>query len=174
MDTQHTQQEGGNSHAHIAGWGADLDHENRPAYPKERTPPRLEGVHWDEPEQQAQTVEILHSTERPNVTPVFGTTLPPSGLSGKLREYAFTYSENDIRHWMLLLLADRINMGEGLIDDLSKGRVPNILSEMGWKAEWKYNRAGAIRKATIATTVLGVGMYLLRRKTGRAIAYKHR
>ena len=30
----------GAAHAHIPGWGADLDPANRPAYPKERTPPR--------------------------------------------------------------------------------------------------------------------------------------
>ena len=29
---------------HIKGWGADLDHKNRPAVPMERTPPRLEGA----------------------------------------------------------------------------------------------------------------------------------
>ena len=69
-----------NGHAHINGWGADLDHKNRPAYPKERTPPRLEGIHWDQPEQQAQNVEILHSNERPGITPVFGTSVPPSFL----------------------------------------------------------------------------------------------
>jgi hypothetical protein len=39
-DTQdHRQQR--ERHAHIIGWGADLDHANRPAYPMERTPPRL-------------------------------------------------------------------------------------------------------------------------------------
>ena len=35
--------------SHIQGWGADLDHKDRPGYPMERTPPRLEGVHWDQP-----------------------------------------------------------------------------------------------------------------------------
>src|SRR5690606_19306556 len=80
---------------HIQGWGADLDHENRPAYPKERTPPRLEGLHWAQPEQQAHGhMEIFHSTERPGITPLFGTTVPPSGLSGALRRFAFKYSEN--------------------------------------------------------------------------------
>ena len=29
--------------SHIKGWGSDLDHKNRPAYPMERKPPRLEG-----------------------------------------------------------------------------------------------------------------------------------
>lgn len=31
--------------ADIPGWGADLDHANRPAYPMERMPPRLPHAH---------------------------------------------------------------------------------------------------------------------------------
>lgn len=151
-------------HAHIRGWGADLEHENRPAYPKERTPPRLEGLHWDQPEQQPINIEVLHSTERPGITPVFGTSVPPSGLSGMIRRAAFKYSENDMRHWLMLLFADRVNMVEGIGDDLMKGHVPNIFAEMGWKAEFKYNRAGAIKKVAAASAVLGLGYYLLKRK----------
>lgn len=150
--------------SHIQGWGADLDHANRPAYPMERTPPRLEGVHWDEPEQQPETVEVLHSIERPDITPVFGTTVPPSGLSGRVRETAFKYSENDIRHWMLLLAADRINMVEGIGADLRRGHIPNLFAETGMRSEFKYNRPGAIRKMAVATAVVGIGVYLLTRK----------
>lgn len=153
-----------NGHAHIQGWGADLDHKNRPAYPKERTPPRLEGVHWEQPEQQPINMEVLHSTERPGLTPVFGTSVPPSGLSGAIRRAAFKYSENDMRHWLMLLFADRVNMVEGLGDDLRKGHIPNIFAEMGWKSELKYNRAGAVRKVAVATAVVGLGYYLLKRK----------
>ena len=102
----------------ITGWGADLDPANRPGVPKERTPPRLEGVHWDEPEQQPVRVEVLHSTERPGLTPVFGTAVPPSGLSGVIRRRAFRHSENDLRHWLMLLAADRVNVVEGLLEDL--------------------------------------------------------
>ena len=101
----------------IPGWGADLDRSKRPAVPMERTPPRLENVHWDEPEQQAQTVEILQSIERPSLPPVFGTACPPSGLSGRIRRRAFAHSENDLRHWMMLLFADRVNVVEGLIEE---------------------------------------------------------
>jgi hypothetical protein len=104
--------------ASILGWGADLDPANRPAVPKERTPPRLENVHWTRPEQQASDVLVLHSTERPGITPVFGTSVPPSGLSGVLRKRAFRRSENDVRHWMMLMLADRVNVVEGLFADL--------------------------------------------------------
>ncbi|MFL6591257.1 MAG: hypothetical protein ACJ8GK_00935 [Luteimonas sp.] len=101
----------------IPGWGADLDRANRPAVPMERMPPRLEGVHWDEPAQQAATVEVLHSIERPGITPVFGTSAPPRGLSGWMRRRAFRRSENDLRHWMMLLAADRVNVVEGLFSD---------------------------------------------------------
>jgi hypothetical protein len=109
-------------------------------------------------------VTVFHSTERPGLTPVYGTSVPPSGLSGLIRRAAFRYSENDLRHWMMLLLADRINVGEGLIDDLAHGHVPNVFKEMGGPAEWRYNRAGFIRKAVIATAVVGTAIYLLRRR----------
>ncbi|MDB5965133.1 MAG: hypothetical protein JWQ72_1633 [Polaromonas sp.] len=154
-------------YAHIPGWGADLDHEMRPAYPMERKPARLEGVHWHQPEQQAETVEILHSIERPGITPIFGTGQPPSGLSGQLRRVAFRYSENDLRHWLLLLFADRVNMVEGIGADLMQGHIPNVFSEMGGKAEFKYNREAAIKKAVVASAVVGIGLLLLTRSRRR-------
>jgi hypothetical protein len=146
----------------IEGWGADLDPANRPAYPKERTPPRLDTV----PALVAQIpkVEILHSNERPGITPIFGTSTPPSGISGMLRRVAFKFSENDIRHWLILLFADRVNVGEGIVDDLAHGHVPNVFKEMGGPAEFRYNRAGAIRKVAVATAVTGLAIYLLTRR----------
>lgn len=118
-------------YAHIKGWGADLDHANRPGYPKERTPPRLEPLGWTTPEQQLQCVEVLRSDERPDMTPVFGSGQPPSGVSGWIRRFAFRFSENDLRHWLLLLFADCINVGEGVAQDISRGHLPRIYSEMG-------------------------------------------
>jgi hypothetical protein len=109
-------------HSNIPGWGADLDRANRPAVPMEHSPPRLHGVHWDKPAQQPQTVEILHSIEGPPITPVFGTSVPPSGLSGVIRRRAFRRSESDLRHWMLLLMADRVNVVEGLLQDATASR----------------------------------------------------
>jgi hypothetical protein len=148
----------------VQGWGADLDPQNRPAVPMERTPPRLSNVHWDAPEQQEARVKIHHSTERPGITPVFGTSVPPSGLSGAMRDIAFRYSENELRHWMILLGADRVNVIEGILDDLVHGHVPNLWREMGLVAEWRYNRASFVRKAAIATAVLGAAVYLIRRR----------
>jgi hypothetical protein len=154
--------------SHIQGWGADLDRADRPAYPMERMPPRLDGVHWDTPEDQPLDIEVFHSTERPGVTPVFGTSAPPRGLSGKLRGVAYKLSENDIRHWLMLMLADRVDVIEGLGDDLGQGRVPNIFAEMGIAAEWRHNRAGLVRKVAVASAVTALGYYLLKRRAARS------
>lgn len=148
----------------IPGWGADLDHANRPAYPKERTPPRLENVHWERPAEQERRVRVFHSIERPGLTPVFGTSVPPKGLSGLLRGVAYRYSENDLRRWMILLAADRVNVGEGLLEDLAHGHIPNLFAEMGGPVEWRHNRAGFLRKAMAAGAIVGVAVWLLRRR----------
>jgi hypothetical protein len=150
--------------SHIEGWGADLDHKNRPGIPMERTPPRNIHAHEGKLPQQAQNVEILVSTERPGITPIFGTAQPPKGLSGVLRRAAYRWAENDLRRWLILLAADRVNVVEGIGEDLAKGRVPNVLAEMGIKSEWQHNKAGLVKKAAIATAVVGTAVYLMRRR----------
>jgi hypothetical protein len=151
------------SFAHIPGWGVDRNKQDRPAVPMERTPPRLEGIHWDTPAQQQANVEVLHSTERSGLTPVFGTTQPPRGVSGMLRRLGFRYSENDVRRWLTLLMADRVDMVEGVVDDLASGHVPNIYAEMGGRAELRHNPAGAARKAVTLLAVAGVAYWLWQR-----------
>ncbi len=151
----------------IVGWGADLDRADRPAVPMERTPPRLEHPPEHDPEPQRSAVRVLHSTERPGLTPLYGTPCPPTGLSGWMREVAFKQSENDIRHWLLLLAADRVNVVEGVVQDLARGRVPNVFAEMGIRSAWKHDRDGVIRKAVIATVVVA---FLLARRRRRKSA----
>jgi hypothetical protein len=107
-----------------------------------------------------QKVEVLVSNERPGITQLHGSAQPPSGLSGMLRRAAFKFSENDIRHWLILLGADRINVVEGIVDDLAHGHVPNILGEMGIKAEWQHNKKGLATKVAIAGAI-GAAAYLL-------------
>ncbi|MGZ5248454.1 MAG: hypothetical protein ACXWCR_15210, partial [Flavitalea sp.] len=60
-----------------------------------------------------------------------------------------------------LILADRINVIEGIVDDLKHGIIPNIFAEKGWKSEWKYNRKGLIQKVLITTAVVSVTYLLL-------------
>ncbi|MES2205593.1 MAG: hypothetical protein V4525_02210 [Pseudomonadota bacterium] len=63
-------------YSHIQGWGADLHEKDRPAYPKERIPARDIGVHWEQPEQQKQTVKVLHSNEHPRYYSTFRQPQP--------------------------------------------------------------------------------------------------
>src|SRR5919205_2085197 len=115
--------------SHIKGWGVEADPKNDPTYPmKDRNNGEHAGYSWERPPQQPIDVEILHSNERPNVTSVFGTSTPPSGLSGVLRRLAFAYSESSYGHWLPLMLADRVSVVEGVLQDLMHGRVPNIFA----------------------------------------------
>jgi hypothetical protein len=141
--------------AHIKGWGVDADPENDPTYPmKNRNNGEHEGYSWERPTQQKDSVEVLHSNERPNVTAVFGTSLPPVGLSGTLRRYAFKYSESTYAHWLPLMLADRIGVVEGILDDLRRGYIPNIFDELGCKAEWKHNRKSFVTRLLVGAIAI--------------------
>jgi hypothetical protein len=152
-------------YSHIKGWGIDADPKNDPTYPmKHRTDAEQEGYSWERPAQQPINIEVLHSIERPNVSSVFGTSTPPSGLSGMIRRFAFKHSENSYLHWLPLLLADRVNVVEGVLDDFSKGQVPNIFAEKGWNADWKYNRSGLITKVAVLAAVATAAVVLLNRK----------
>lgn len=154
----------------IEGWGADLDPKTRPAVPKEHTPPRNIRPHWSVPTQQKQSVEVLISSERPTISPVFGTSTPPSGLSGVMRRVAFKYSEGDLRHWLILIAADRVNVVEGLIDDLAHGSVPNVFKEMGWKAELRHRPLRVVFKLTAAAAACGLALYkLFKREPKRTV-----
>ena len=138
----------------IPGWGMDADPENDPTYPmKNWNGADHERLNYEKPPQQPVNVEILHSNERPSVTSVFGTSTPPYGLSGQLRRYAFKHSESTYAHWLPLVLADRINVYEGIIDDLKKGIFPNVFAERGWQAEWKYNKKGVLQTAALGIAI---------------------
>jgi hypothetical protein len=150
--------------AHVRGWGIDADPENDPTYPmKQRSDRDHAGATWERPPQQPVDIEVLHSSERPTVTAVFGTSAPPAGLSGAIRRLAFRYSESSFGHWLPLMLADRVNAVEGLVDDLRRGRVPHVPRERGWAAEWRHNRRGVAGRVLIGATL-----------TVLAVAYRRR
>ena len=150
----------------IPGWGMDADPNNDPTYPM-----RLangadhQRLNYEKAPQQPVDMEIFHSIERPNITRVFGTSTPPKGLSGAIRRYAYKYSEATATHWMTLILADRVNVFEGILEDLTHGIIPNPWVERGWRAEWKVNRQGMLQKMALgALAVTGAVVLLSRRK----------
>lgn len=154
-----------NSPKDIPGWGIDADPENDPTYPmKEWNGADHQRFNYEKPEQQPIDVEVFHSIERPGVTRVFGTSTPPKGLSGIIRKYAYKYSESTYAHWVPLVLADRIGVVEGYIDDLKHGIITNPFAERGWKAEWKYNRKGFVQNVAIRVAVATAVVVLLSQK----------
>ena len=149
--------------AQVKGWGVDADTENDPTYPmRRRENEGQKDYTWERPPQQPVDVEVLHSNERPNVAATFGTSTPPSGLSGVIRRFAFNYSENSYAHWLPLMLADRVGVVEGVLEDLSHGHVPNIFSELGWKAEWKHNRKSLVTRLAVGAVIASAAYVYLR------------
>jgi hypothetical protein len=148
----------------IPGWGIEADPENDPTYPmKHATGADHERFNYERAPQQPVNIEVLHSIERPGVTRVFGTSTPPAGLSGAIRRWAYKCSEATATHWMTLILADRVDVIQGKINDLKNGVIPNPWIERGWKAEWKYNRTAFIGRAA-TTALLITGFCLMCRK----------
>jgi hypothetical protein len=143
-----------NDYSHINGWGIDADPLDVPAYPmKRRTENDNKGMIWERPPQQPELVEILHSNERPSLSAVFGSPNPPKGISGRLRRHAFKYSESNWLHWLLLLVADRVDMMEGVQQDLASGHCPDIFTELGGKSELKFNKTGLIKKVATGAAI---------------------
>jgi hypothetical protein len=149
--------------AQVIGWGIDADPENDPTYPmRDRSREINGGLDWQRPPLQSDDVEVLRSTEHNRRPAVIGTSTPPSGLSGAMRREAFKRSEGKWSHWLMLMAADRVNVVEGVGDDLMHGRVPNIPAEMGVRSEIEHNMPGLIRKVVVAGAVLAVIALLVR------------
>jgi hypothetical protein len=148
----------------IPGWGVDADLANDPTYPyRDRSRDDHSGE-WVRPPVQRTDIEILQSIEHKRQPAVFGTSVPPSGLSGILRRGAFRYSESHWAHWLMLMGADRINVVEGVLQDLARAKVPNIPAEMGVKSEWRHNKKGLATKIGIGLAVSAVAYALLRKR----------
>jgi hypothetical protein len=125
--------------ARIPGWGADLDHADRPAFPREQ-PDLVSGAHWDFPDRQPELQPRERSMEHKFLTPVFGTSSPTKGLSGALRNYAYArYSEARAAHWLILLAADRVDAVESHLASLLTLRPDNPVTETGVLSEFRHH-----------------------------------
>lgn len=146
----------------IKGWGADLDPSVRPGVPRDKEPMLGPDQLYPPIDQQVPYVMIHKSTEHLRMTPIFGSTCPPKGLSGMMRNFAFKFSEGRWTHWLTLLMADRVDMFEHIFADLARGHVPNVWKEMGLDAELKYNKKNFTRKvASVGLASIGLGLLLV-------------
>ena len=126
--------------ARIPGWGADLDPKDRPSFPREK-PGIPTGARWYFPERQPEKWPRERSVEHPFLTPVFGTSTPPAGVSGAIRKYAYAgFSEARAAHWLLLIAADRVDAWEHHLRSLATLRPDNPVTETGVLSE--FSRGG--------------------------------
>jgi hypothetical protein len=121
----------------IKGWGSDLDPKLRPGVPRDKAPELGVESLYPPIRQQVARIKIHKSTEHGRLTPVFGTSCPPMGLSGSIRDFGYKFSEGRLSRWMTLMLADRVNVVEDVLGDRAQGRVPHIPQEMGLRSDLK-------------------------------------
>jgi hypothetical protein len=79
----------------IPGWGIDRRIEDRPGYPLEQE--------W----------RVEHDTV--GAIPPYTLTIPLHGLSGLIRRVAYRHADWQPRKWMLLMLADRVDVLESAL-----------------------------------------------------------
>ena len=154
--------------ARIPGWGADLDPADRPAFPREQ-PGIATGAHWDLPEQQPEHGERERSVEHERLTPVFGTAQPLHGAAGAIRRRAYRrYSEGQAAHWLLLILADRVDAATAHLRSFASIRpddpitMSGVLGEAGHRPIASRTTPGRIdQKHTWMDPILVVGPWVL-------------
>ena len=140
----------------MKGWAVDADPDNDPTYPyRERENDEHSGE-WRRPTQQDAEVEVLQSIEHKQRPAVVGTSTPPSGISGAMRRPAYRKSESNLLHWVLLMGADRVNMVEGVLQDLARAKVPNIPAETGMRADWQHDKPRFFVKSALAAGAVGL------------------
>ncbi|MBW3573563.1 MAG: hypothetical protein KY450_01685 [Actinobacteria bacterium] len=125
--------------ARIPGWGVDLDPKDRPSVPREQFDPDLSGAHWDFPERQTERWPRERSIEHKFLTPVFGTSCAPKGMSGKMRKYAYGFGEGRSAHWLILLAADRVDALESHLRSFLTLRPDNPVTETGVLSEFSHH-----------------------------------
>ena len=126
--------------ARIPGWGVDLDPRDRPSVPRERFDPESSGAHWDFPERQPEKWPRERSNEHKFLTPVFGTSCPPKGVSGAMRKYAYKrFSEARAAHWLILVAADRVDSLGSHFRSFLTLRPDNPITETGIRSEFTHH-----------------------------------
>jgi hypothetical protein len=126
--------------ARIPGWGVDLDPKDRPSVPKLQFREDLSGAHWEFPDRQPEKWPRERSIEHKFLPPVFGTAQPPAGLAGVIRKYSYAkYSEGRAAHWLLLVLADRVDAWEHHVRSLFTLRPDNPITETGVLSEFTHH-----------------------------------
>lgn len=114
--------------------GADRDPAQRPGVPRERKPAAWPYTRYPPEPMRSPPSVFMHGRPGKTLPPVYGTAVPPRGLSGKLRGFAARWPDHAVRYWLLRLLADRVDVyehGAGRKYTLGLGGL--LLGWAGWR-----------------------------------------
>lgn len=114
--------------------GVDLDPARRPGVPRMHAPEPLPHTRFPPERQRSRVTVLMHRRPHKTFPPVFGTAVPPRGISGLVRRAAFRSPDYHMRHWTLLLLADRVDLWEHRARSLLKIAAPAIVALAGIRA----------------------------------------
>ena len=79
-------------------------------------------------------------------------------LSYRIRDRAANYGIDDMRHWMLQLIADRVNAGESVVANLARGKVPNFLRSQVHRSQDAHVMEETPKLQTIKRFTLAAGI----------------
>ena len=104
----------------------DRDPSRRPGVPMMREPRPWPNTRFP-PERQPGTPSApKHGRPNKRMPPVFGTAVPPRGLSGAIRVLAYGLPDHYPSHWFLMMLGDRVDSLERRISRLMPVAVPLV------------------------------------------------
>ena len=84
----------------------DVNPARRPGVPRLAEPKPWPNSVWPIPRQRGEPAARMLDLEKP----VFGTTLPPHGPAGAIRKAAYRIPDDEPRHWLVLMLGDRVDV----------------------------------------------------------------
>ena len=139
----------------IPGAGIDGTPERRPGVPMELSPPRPAGnAHWTTPERQEATVTVLKRKLLDELPPVFGTAVPPRGASGLIRRAAYNVGEHRATHWLLLLMADRVDVLEHRLVRAATIALP-LAALLAMGGRFGFGRRRTLFRRVLSTLAIG-------------------
>lgn len=107
--------------------GIDLDPSRRPGVPRFKDIPQpLPNAQVPPERQRSDGTVFMHGRPHKTFPPVFGTAVPPRGISGLVRRAAYRYPDHLMRHWTMLLFADRVDLWEHRVGKAARVVVPAL------------------------------------------------
>ena len=114
--------------------GVDLDPSRRPGVPRERAPRPWPFTRYPPVRMEGEPAVPLHGRPGKTMPPMFSTSVPLQGISGRIRALGYRYPDHKVRHWLLIMAGDRVETAGARLAGLVKMAAPGLLAVAGMRA----------------------------------------